>query len=174
VCESTSITGRINLDISTERAQGHLLSSWSESEALHTQKRRQSFCVHQHGSRKPTDGVSKKIANFFLSLSLLCILLLEQTALLFKTKWRRLALGFSTIMGCAWGAGGAGAGRRRAVVVLHLRKISKYDPFSRSKASRSIETIFRMHLALTASAFGKLSGVIISTSQSGFSESHEA
>ena len=62
-----------------------------------------------------------------------------------RSRGRRPALARSTIMRSGSGARGAGAGRRRAVV-LHLRRILKYDLFSRSKASRSIETVFRMHL----------------------------
>jgi hypothetical protein len=61
----------IGLNISTERAQGHFLSPWSKSGAFYTKEPRHSLCVYQYGSRKPTAGVSKKIANFFLSFSLL-------------------------------------------------------------------------------------------------------
>jgi hypothetical protein len=50
---------------------------------------------------------------------------------------------------------------------------SKYEDQD-CKSWRSFrETIFRMHLALTASAYGELSGAIIICSQSGFSESLE-
>jgi hypothetical protein len=61
----------INLSISNERAQGHFLSPWSKSGVFYTKEPRQPLCSYQYGSRKPTAGVSKKIAFFFLSYSLL-------------------------------------------------------------------------------------------------------
>jgi hypothetical protein len=64
------------------------------------------------------------------------------------------------------GAGGGGGGSTLKFAIeiwgLGLQKLALYR-----------ETIFRMHLALTASAYSELSGVIIICSQSGFSESLE-
>jgi hypothetical protein len=56
----------INLDISTERAQGHFLSPWSKSGTLYTKEPRCSLYVYQYGSRKPmhTASVSKKSLTF--------------------------------------------------------------------------------------------------------------
>jgi hypothetical protein len=53
----------INLNISTERAQGQLLRSWSKSGTLHTNNPRYSFCAHPYGSSDPTDTVSKNSLN---------------------------------------------------------------------------------------------------------------
>jgi hypothetical protein len=54
----------INLNISTERAQGHFLSPWSKSGAFYRKEPRYSLCVYQYGSRGPTAGVSKKSLTF--------------------------------------------------------------------------------------------------------------
>jgi hypothetical protein len=58
-CSGLCPLDSINLNISTERAQGHLLSFWSKSGALHTNNPRYSLCAHPYGSSKPTDSVSK-------------------------------------------------------------------------------------------------------------------
>jgi hypothetical protein len=50
----------INPNISTERAQGQLLSSWSKSGALHTNNPQYSLCAHPS---KSIDSVSKNSLN---------------------------------------------------------------------------------------------------------------
>jgi hypothetical protein len=53
----------INLNFSSELAQGHFLSPWSKSGALHTNNPRYSLCTHPYGSSKPTDSVSTNSLN---------------------------------------------------------------------------------------------------------------
>jgi hypothetical protein len=63
-CSGLCSLDSINLNISTERAQGHFFSTWSKSGAFYTKELRYSLCVYQYGSRKPTAGVSKQSLTF--------------------------------------------------------------------------------------------------------------
>jgi hypothetical protein len=63
-CSGLCPIDSINLNILTERTQGHFLSPWSKSGAFYTKIPRHSLGVCQYGSRKPTAGVSKKSPTF--------------------------------------------------------------------------------------------------------------
>jgi hypothetical protein len=63
-CVTSLPSDLINLNFSSERAQGRFLSPWSKNGAFYTKEPRYSLCVYQYGSRKPTAGVSKKLLTF--------------------------------------------------------------------------------------------------------------
>jgi hypothetical protein len=70
-CSGLCSLDSINLNISTERAQGHFFSTWSKSGAFYTEKKHDGLIVLISAVRESLLLVFRKIANFFLSFSLL-------------------------------------------------------------------------------------------------------